>query len=65
MNRLSIDKHLSVRFQTIANNYGLKTIGQLKAMLERMPPNGKISLPMGTMRVAHVKNLLERELESL
>lgn len=65
MNRLRINKHLSVRFQTIAKNYGLTTIGQLKSMLDKMGPESKISLPMGHMRADFVRNLLERELNSL
>jgi hypothetical protein len=65
MNRLYIKKHLSARLQTIADNYGLTTIGQLKTMLGRMQPASKLSLPIGHMRVARVQRMLERELEEL
>jgi len=65
MNRLHIHKHLSVRLQAIADNYGLTTVGQLKTMLSRMKPHAKLSLPLGYMRATHVRRLLERELNSL
>lgn len=65
MNRLHIKKHLCARLQTIAENYGLTTIGQLKTMLNRMRPNAKLSAPMGHMRVSAVRALLERELKDL
>jgi|13_taG_2_1085334.scaffolds.fasta_scaffold122821_1 hypothetical protein len=65
MNRLHIKKHLSVRLQTIANNYGLTTIGQLKTMLSRMRPSAKLSLPLTHMRVTTVRRILERELKEL
>lgn len=65
MNRLHINKHLSVRFQAIAKNYGLTTVGQLKTMLDRMPPTGKVSLPLTHMRAHTARKLLERELNSL
>ena len=54
-----------MRFQAIAKNYGLTTVGQLKTMLDRMPPTGKVSLPLTHMRAYHARKLLERELNSL
>ena len=61
INRLHIKNHCSVRIQTIAKNYGLTTIGQLKTMLDRMEPQAKLSLSLGHVRVARVRKILKQD----